>query len=293
MLSIRRILFPTDFSTKSVSAARYVATLTHQLGAQVTVLHVSHAHATYADGSDVSLPPAYALDLAWCQLQESQAAEKMREFVCSSMRDVAVVPRLLAGDPATTIIHQANELNADLIVMTTHGSGVLRRMLLGSVTAKVLHDANCPVFAIPHVEPPASTQGEFRHIVCAIDTDMRQQPALHWAMDFSQLVGAQLSVVHVIPELVQGQWGDSDADLRANMRKNVMNQLRPLLDSVDYHDDVVLDSGPIAAKVRATAQLKQADLVVVGRHLGSGIWSGLHDESYAIIRESPCPVACI
>ena len=133
------------------------------------------------DGSDVSLPPAYALDLAWCQLQESQAAEKMRKFVCSSMRDVAVVPRLLTGDPATTIIHQANDLNSDLIVMTTHGSGVLRRMLLGSVTAKVLHDANCPVFTIPHVEPPAPIQGEFRHILCAVDADMRQQRALRWA----------------------------------------------------------------------------------------------------------------
>ena len=77
----------------------------------MTVLHVSHAHATYSDVSDVSLPPAYALDLAWSQLQESQAAEKMRKFVCSSMRDVVVVPRLLTGDPATTIINQANDLN--------------------------------------------------------------------------------------------------------------------------------------------------------------------------------------
>jgi nucleotide-binding universal stress UspA family protein len=293
MLSIRRILFPTDFSTKSVAAARYVAALTHRFSAQVTVLHVSHAHATYADGSDVSLPPAYALDLAWCQLQESQAAEKMREFVCSSMRDVEVVPLLLAGDPATTIINQANKLNADLIVMTTHGSGVLRRMLLGSVTAKVLHDAKCPVFTIPHVEPPVSFHGKFRQILCAIDTDMRQQAALRWAMDFSRLVGAQLSVVHVMPELVQSQRGGFNVDLRANMREDVMKQLRGLLDTVDYHDDVILDSGPVASKVRMTAQLKQADLVVVGRHLGSGIWSGLHDESYAIIRESPCPVACI
>ena len=293
MLSIRRILFPTDFSTKSVSAARYVAALTHRFSAQVMVLHVSHAHATYADGSDVSLPPAYALDLAWSQLQESQAAEKMREFVCSSMRDVEVIPRLLEGDPATTIINQANELNADLIVMTTHGSGVLRRMLLGSVTAKVLHDAKCPVFTIPNLEPPTSSVGEFRHILCAVDTDMRQQPALRWAMDFSRLVGAQLSVVHVMPELVQGQWGDFDVDLRANIRKNVMKQLRPLLDAVNYQEDVILDSGPVDSKVHATAQLEHADLVVVGRHLGSGIWSGLHDESYAIIRESPCPVACI
>ena len=131
---------------------RYVAALTHRLGAQVTVLHVSHAHATYADGSDVSLPPAYALDLAWCQLQESQAAEKMREFVCSSMRDVVVVPRLLTGDPATTIINQANDLNADLIVMTTHGSGVLRRMLLGSVTAK---SSTTPI--VPSHDPPCGT----------------------------------------------------------------------------------------------------------------------------------------
>lgn len=293
MSTIRRILFPTDFSAKSVSAAAYVAALTQKFGAEVTVMHVSHAHGTYAAVSDVSLPPAYALDLAWSQLQESEAKEKMSEFVCSYFRHVPTVPLLFTGDPATTIVNRASDLSTDLIVITTHGSGVLRRMLLGSVTAKVLHDAKCPVFTIPVMDPRASDSVDFRHILCAIETGPQQQRALRWAIDFSREVGALLSVVHVMPELVEGQWGDFDVDLRANLRKNVMNQLRQLLESVDYHGEVILESGPVASKVRAMAQINQADLVVVGRHLGSGIWSGLHDAAYSIIRESPCPVASI
>jgi hypothetical protein len=61
------------------------------------------------------------------------------------------------GDPAREITDYAQEQGADLIMMPTHGYRTFRSLLLGSVTAKVLHDAACPVWTGVHVEdsPPA------------------------------------------------------------------------------------------------------------------------------------------
>ena len=63
---------------------------------------------------------------------------------------------MLEGDASEVITKYAAEHGTDLIMMPTHGYGVFRGLLLGSVTAKVLHDAVCPVWTAVHVEetPP-------------------------------------------------------------------------------------------------------------------------------------------
>ena len=67
----------------------------------------------------------------------------------------------------------------DLIVMPTHGYGPFRRFILGSVTAKVLHDADCPVMTGVHLEeaPPIDTIA-FRHVLVAVDLGPQSAPAL-------------------------------------------------------------------------------------------------------------------
>jgi nucleotide-binding universal stress UspA family protein len=66
--------------------------------------------------------------------------------------------RLEDGDPATVIDWVAQQENSDLIMMATKGSGKFRRLLLGSVAAKVLHDVKCPVFMSAHEPPPTTTR---------------------------------------------------------------------------------------------------------------------------------------
>ena len=68
------------------------------------------------------------------------------EFVSSHLPRIPVIPCVLSGDAAKIIVEHAHTKGTDLIVMGTHGFGGFRRMLLGSITAKVLHDARCPVF---------------------------------------------------------------------------------------------------------------------------------------------------
>jgi hypothetical protein len=66
--------------------------------------------------------------------------------------DLLVTRSVISGDPAKVIVDYAADHRIDLIVMPTHGRGAFRSLLLGSVTAKVLHDSNCAVLTTAHAE---------------------------------------------------------------------------------------------------------------------------------------------
>ena len=107
---------------------------------------------------------------------------------------------VVIGDPARIICEVAVAEKCDLIVMPTHGYGPFRRFLLGSVTAKVLHDAICPVCTGPHMEKaPDYTSISFHHVVCAIDLGLHSREVLAWADAFAREYGATLTIVHAIP----------------------------------------------------------------------------------------------
>ena len=74
------------------------------------------------------------------------------------------------GDPAAVITEFAETHDVGLVMMPTHGYGRFRSLLLGSVTAKVLHDAKCPVLTDAHTEDPLLWSGRpIESIVCAVD----------------------------------------------------------------------------------------------------------------------------
>jgi nucleotide-binding universal stress UspA family protein len=169
MFPMKRILFPVDFSDRSACAARYAAAVKCRSQAELTVLHAAAGHALYTGVNDASLEHAYALEIAWIEARLTEAKEKMAEFMDSHLHGVPATPCVRSGDPAKVIVQQAHAMKADLIVMATHGFGGFRRMLLGSVTAKVLHDASCPVLTSAHSESIPATIAPFRNVLCAVD----------------------------------------------------------------------------------------------------------------------------
>ena len=109
------------------------------------------------------------------------------------LRNLNVKRVLLYGDPAHEIVKYADSEKADLIVLPTHGYGPFRRFLLGSVTAKVLHDAQCPVWTGVHTEETARLDSvSFGRILCALDPWNSDDNALSWAWQFGCEIGAQV-----------------------------------------------------------------------------------------------------
>src|SRR4029078_11687319 len=108
------------------------------------------------------------------------------------------------GDPAETITRYAQTQGADLIMMPTHGFGPFRSLLLGSVTAKVLHDAQCLVWTATHMEePPAIQHVAGRNILCAVDATPKSSPLMEWAAEYAKLTGGTLRPMQLVPG-VQG-----------------------------------------------------------------------------------------
>lgn len=149
-VEIKKILCPTDFSENAEHALKYALTLAAMTKAEVELLRVVEP---------IAYPQAYepydtqfnAAELA----MEIEAAMKkeLDERVAVLKEELPnVTGRLTTGNPFLEIIQAAKDGGADLIVMGTHGRTGLAHVLMGSVAAKVVRKAACPVLTVKHPE---------------------------------------------------------------------------------------------------------------------------------------------
>ena len=161
-------------------------------------------------------------------------------------------------------------------MMPTHGHGAFRRFLLGSVTAKVLHDADCPVWTGVHLEQaPPLDKLEFRNFVCAVNLDAHGRKVFESALEFADEYRANLTVVHAA-----GSVGVAEARRR-------------LEEMVEAKASIVVEPGEVAQIVANTASRIPADMLVIGRSPSPGVFGRLRTHAYPIIRQSPCPVISV
>jgi nucleotide-binding universal stress UspA family protein len=146
MLSIRRILFPTDFSEPAEYAWPYALTFAQEFGAEVHLLHVVAPPPRLTETYTVPFDPEGTVQAlraeASSSLDGQVEAAKSRGLIFS--REVRV------GVDSREIIDYAAKHDIDLIVMATHGRTGLAHVLLGSVAEKVVRKAPCPVLTIKH-----------------------------------------------------------------------------------------------------------------------------------------------
>lgn len=138
MIQVKKILYPTDFSSYSNQAYFHALGLAETYGANLTVAHVK-----------TSSSPG---DRAFLQEQLEQVRPVNPKIAVSHV--------LLQGDPATEIIRYATDAGIDVIVIGTHGRTARDRLEMGSVAEKVMRDAPCSVLV---VKLPRGITGPGRH----------------------------------------------------------------------------------------------------------------------------------
>ncbi len=266
MISIQKILVPIDFSPRCAWAARYASKLARLLRAELLCLPV---------GDPLLL-------------------ERLKGFVGPEVPGVHRGTVVLEGDPAEKIVEFAKINAVDLIVMPTHAHGRFRRFLLGSVTAKVLHDSSCPVWTgVHHADAPLSLKMEIDNIVCAVECDPTCVPLIQWASELCELAGAKLYVVHAVAAADETSDNRGEVELRRFLFERAEAEFVRLLSGAGMAVDVSLAGGPIVRVVREAALRHRADAIVIGRgHTLTG-FGRLRTHAYALIRESPCPVVSI
>jgi len=147
MISLKKILYPTDFSEFSLCAMPYALELSRHFESELHCLHV--VEPSYMD----SMLAAETHEQTMLD-QMGTIRQRMKEFEDEYMKDdrVRVVSKVLSGHPFEQIIGYARDQEIDLIIMATHGHGALSSMLLGSITEKVVRKSPCPIMTIRHPE---------------------------------------------------------------------------------------------------------------------------------------------
>ncbi len=142
-MSLRKILVPIDFDDTSDRALDRAMWLASKLGAQVTVLHVYGLPIyNYPDGSYIPSPEV-------AESVKKGAQEQLDTYVARKNSEGVQLNSLLReGRSAQEICNVALELSADLIVMGTHGRGLIGRTLLGSVAEAVVRQSSTPVMTV-------------------------------------------------------------------------------------------------------------------------------------------------
>lgn len=150
MIKLNKIIAPTDLSKLSRPGVRYALEMAMEPGAAVIVYHVISEDGDWFGKND-GLNPASVL--------VPQQKERLHEFIADNFADlvgkVTITEVVEAGVPYNKIVKKAEEEKADLIVMSTHGRTGIEQIMLGSVTAKVVARASCPVLSIPPAKSSA------------------------------------------------------------------------------------------------------------------------------------------
>jgi nucleotide-binding universal stress UspA family protein len=284
MFQLDRILFPVDFSQRCAAAAPHVMTMARDFNAEVTMLHV------------LQMPPLWYGEFAASELETVDVPQLLRsrqtaldQYLCCELPEDAGVLRVVEkGEPSALIADYARRTGAKLIMMPTHGYGPFRRMLMGSITAKVLHDAACPVWTDVHEE--ASFERDSRDsVLCAVDLTEDSLPAIRWAAAFARSFHSELTIVHAIPALA-GPVAPGETRFRTFIADHAREYIADLQQKAGISARVCVGGGKIAEAVRGAAIQHEAELVVIGQgHLHETL-GALRSNAYAIIRQSPCPV---
>lgn len=290
MLRISKILLPVDFSELSCRAARYAVSCAQRFHAEVVLLHVLPPHFEFGS---VELGTAILEDLI--AERQTRAHRNIDAFLSTELAALPVKRVVLEGDPARKIIEFAHAERCDVIFMPTHGHGPFRRLLLGSVTAKVLHDADCPVWTGVHIEVPAPDHpATIGHVVCAVDLGKNSAKVLRWGSWIASEFQARLTLVHAVDSLQPLTEG---YQLSPEWRKLVIDlaeaDIATLQQNVGTTAEVSLKMGDTTEAICSEAKRLGADLLVIGRASSAGILGRLTEHAYAIIRASPCPAVSV
>jgi nucleotide-binding universal stress UspA family protein len=176
-------------------------------------------------------------------------------------------------------------------MMPTRGGGRFRRFLLGSVTAKVLHDAHCPVWTSVHAAEANTVQDRpCRVILCAVGLEDGTATLLAWASQFAAAQDAALRAIHVIPAVEELSRNRGCIEVRRYLYEKARARWDSVREKAGIDTELCLAGGPIAAGVRTAAVSHEASLIVIGHGHLQKMLGRLRSGAYEIIREAPCPV---
>ncbi len=295
MPRFKSILCPIDFSEFSVKAYDYAQSLAWHYKSELLVQHVRYSF------------PAFYIDASYKEIRRklrTDALQKLREFAKRLTR-TKVQPQCVVHEGcrlsesslySDRILSFAKTQAVNLIVMGTHGLGGFDRLMLGSVTEKVLRKAPCPVLVVRKPAHDFVAPGEkadpinIKKIVLCMDFSKHALRALNHAFSITKQYNAELTLLHV-SEHPPGSADNQSTTAKATeqLRESVPPQaLKPSL--VKF----LVRIGKPYQQIIDVAMEAQTDLVIMGVRGRSSLNSALFGSTtYRVIQLGPCPVLAV
>jgi nucleotide-binding universal stress UspA family protein len=287
MAAIANILFPVNFSRSCVGMGAYVRRAMAMLGAKVTLLHV-------VDPASFNALEIYMRGPADVTDDHLEVArDRLNAFLHAEFPPAEAARMVAVGDPAREIAATARN-GFDMVMMPTH-AGTFRRMLLGSTTAKVLNDADCPVITSRHAETIVPRPLHHREWLCAIGLGEDSERVLGYAHRMTEQSGAHLRIIHAIPSTDRAVPLQLDLAERieSEARQRVRQRFAEIQNRVGSHAPVEIVLGPVKDALLEASRRADADVLVIGRSPRPGAQERLRDLTYAMVRDSPYPVVSV
>jgi nucleotide-binding universal stress UspA family protein len=278
-MQIKRILAPTDFSELATRSLEYAVELARRTKAEVVVMY-----------ADPFLPPPHftsdQMDELIVSLDRHRAAAKKELEIYAAKNvssDVALRTIVVEDTPASAIVKTAAGVDADVIVMGTHGHGGFNRFLLGSVTERVLHETRRPLLTVRASNRPAGDSPARPRVLCPVNFSDTARAALDVAVSFSNLLDAELVVLYV---------AEDDSEETRRMESQVRAWLPP--DALRTSADKLVLKGDPAERVIEYAKGHDVDLIVLGAsHRRFSDTSVLGTTAVRVTRHAPIPVLTV
>jgi nucleotide-binding universal stress UspA family protein len=231
----------------------------------------------------------------------AELAARTKEFVAQEIGTPAGVEVAVREADAvhTGILAHVDALHPDLLVMGTHGRSGFDRLVLGSVTEKVLRKASCPVLTVPRRAPDAVPAGPllYKRILCGVDFSEASMAALSYALSLAQQADAWLGLVHVIdllprrddtslPLSLDQLAREIDTDARRRFSAAVSATAREAC-----HVEEIVTVGHVRPTLLRLAAEQHAEVIVLGVQ-GRGTVDRLVFGSTVdhVVRHANCPV---
>ena len=287
-MRITNILFPVDFSERSMAVAPKVKAVRKRFQSSLTLLHILHIPTAVYGTIEAPLTCYLPLDDA-----KEGARNRLLEFSAAAFPGESAATEVDVGDPGSCIPEFARQNHIDLIMMPTRGHGRFRATLLGSVTAKTLHDATCAVWTDSHSEEDSPAHLDWKNVVCAVDTEAEGAHLIREAAGLAANCPITVTLVHAVPAQDRSVERFAGAEFTAFLKDRAREAIAGMQHEAGTNFGVCVEAGGICEVVHHAAESHKADLVLIGRGLLPRFAGGLRSHAYSIVRDMPCPVLSV
>lgn len=243
-----KILIPVDFSETSLLAIKHGAFIAQLNKSELYLLHVVNAPFI---SQNMFLPVVNVEDHSDV---EKKALEKLADLGASVRSEYGVNAQCIIkiGNPSSEVSNVAKEIEADLIVMGTHGYSPLEELVIGSVALKVITKSPCPTMAMSN----AATHKGYKRIVMPIDTTVNSRQKVNYTLEFAKKFNATVYALGLL---------GTNEENEANGMGVVMSQIKKLADElgVSCQTEVLKNVKNRATATVTFSEQNQADLIII------------------------------